>query len=192
MTEQIEIVIELVLPFLSCVDRQIIMTCVRLHSLVASVPTLICNLRRNGIRSRLGSCAACKNHYLRFRRVKQIVRLIQGFVYDNMQLPRGKGKEQEEDVCEWNAARMLAKSRKFPSWRQVRDMAKRLNTILDAGGKSREIMKKEICSLQLIVLFSSFLTNAIGATLEYSIRSKYEVKRCLQRAVAIYTYLFEA
>ena len=109
-----------------------------------------------------------------------------------MQLPKGEGKEQEEDVCEWNTARILAKARKFPSPRQIIDMAIRLNLILDAEGKSRELSKQAICPFQLTILFSSFLTSAVGATCEYSIKNKYEIRRCLKLAVAIHSYLFIA
>ena len=192
MTEQAMLIMELVLPFLSCANRKVTMTCVVLYTLVNSAPTSKCSLRKNQAGNTLGVCVECRNHTLRFRQVQKIERLVQGFVYNCMHLPKGERQEQEGNVCDWNAALILAKARKFPSQRQIIDMANRLNSILDAEGKSRELSKQAICPFRLTILFSSFLTRAVGATCEYSIKNKYEIRRCLKLAVAIHSYLFTA
>ena len=192
MTEQIALVIELMLPFLSCAERQITMASVAAHTLVDSGPAFTCSLRKNKAGSAVGVCIECRNHGLRFRRVKEVVELLQGFAYNCMLLPKCEEKKQEEGFCEWNAARILAKARKFPSPRQIVKMANRLNAILDVEGKSRKSSDRAICPLQLTILFSSFLTKAVGATCEYSIKNKYQIRRCLKLAVAIHAYLFAA
>ena len=71
-------------------------------------------------------------------------------------------------------------------------MANRLNSILEAERTSRDLSKQAICPFQLTILICSFLAKAVGATCEYSIKNKYEIRRCHRLAVAIHSYLFAA
>ena len=188
-------VMELTLPFLECTDRQIMMTCIAMHALAVSRPGLTCSLRKTRVENMVGICAECKEHRLRYGRVKQIAVLMRNFAYNSMKLPRATEKDADEDVCRWNTAWLIMKSKKLPSTRQIIDMAKTLDTILGAG-RNREVTRNRAAeanrSFQLLMLLSSFLTSTVGATFVYNARNKYEIKRCLKRAVAIHAYLLEA
>ena len=192
MTEQIVLVMELMLPFLSCAERQVTMVCVAARALVDSGPAFTCSLRKSKAGSAVGGCVECRNHCRRFCRVKEVVELLQRFMYNCMLLPKSEENKQEAAPCEWNTARILAKARKFPSPRQIVEMAGRLNALLDVEGKNREISNREICPIRLSILICSFLASAVETTGEYSIKNKYHIRRCLKLAVAIHTYFFAA
>ena len=183
---------ELMLPFLSCAERQVTMVCVAARALVDSGQAFTCCLRRIKAGSTAGGCVECRNHRRRFCRVKKVVELLQRFMCNCMLLPKSEENKQEAAPCEWNAARILAKARKFPSPGQIVEMAGRLNALLDVEGKSREVSNRKICQVRLTILTCSFLANAIEATGECSIKNKHHIRRCLKLAVAIHTYLFAA
>ena len=107
-------------------------------------------------------------------------------------LPKAEENKLEAAPGEWNAARILAKAKKFPSPGQIVEMAGRLDAILEVEGKSKEVNNRRICHVRLTILTCSFLANATEATGECSIKNKHRIRRCLKLAIAIHTYLFAA